>query len=59
MADLWDDHDSYWRNNYSTRPYATGRTYDDLRGGLKADSRGRTWRGDLPALQRLMQTEAR
>jgi len=32
---------------------------DDLRGGLKADSRGRTWRGDLPALQRLMQTEAR
>jgi hypothetical protein len=30
MADLWDDHDSYWRNTYSTRPYATGRTYDDL-----------------------------
>jgi hypothetical protein len=28
---------------------------DDLRGGLKPDSRGRTWRGDLPALQRLMQ----
>jgi hypothetical protein len=29
---------------------------DDLRGGLKPDNRGRTWRGDLPALQRLMQT---
>jgi hypothetical protein len=31
---------------------------DDLRGGLKPDARGRTWRGDLPALQRLMQAEA-
>jgi len=31
---------------------------DDLRGGLKPDARGRTWRGDAPALQRLMQTEA-
>jgi len=28
---------------------------DDLRGGLKPDNRGRSWRGDLPALQRLMQ----
>ena len=35
MADLWDDHDSYWRNTYSTRPYASGRTYDDLRGGYR------------------------
>jgi hypothetical protein len=32
---------------------------DDLRGGLKPDTRGRTWRGDLLALQRLMQAEAR
>ena len=31
---------------------------DDLRGALKPDARGRTWRGDLPALQRLMQTDA-
>jgi hypothetical protein len=31
---------------------------DDLRGGLKPDARGRTWRGDLPALQRLLQAEA-
>jgi hypothetical protein len=22
--------DNYWRNNYSTRPYASGRTYEDL-----------------------------
>ncbi len=27
---------------------------DDLRGALKPDSRGRTWRGDLGALQRLL-----
>lgn len=31
---------------------------DDLRGGLKPDSRGRTWRGDLTALQRLLQAGA-
>jgi len=31
---------------------------DDLRGGLKPDARGRTWRGDLPTLQRLMQAGA-
>ena len=29
--------------------------HDDLRGGLKPDSRGRTERGDLAALQRLLQ----
>ena len=28
---------------------------DDLRGGLRPDTRGRTWRGDVPALLRLMQ----
>jgi hypothetical protein len=32
--------------------------HDDLRGGLKPDTRGRTWRGDVPALQRLMQAGA-
>ena len=31
---------------------------DDLRGALKPDARGRTWRGDLSALQRLLQPEA-
>lgn len=30
---------------------------DDVRGALKPDARGRTWRGDLPALQRLMAAE--
>jgi hypothetical protein len=28
--------------------------YSDLRGALKPDSRGRTWRGDLPALKVLL-----
>jgi len=32
--------------------------HDDLRGGLKPDTRGRTWRGDVPALQRLIQAGA-
>ena len=31
---------------------------DDLRGALKPDARGRTWRGDVAALQRLLQAEA-
>lgn len=31
---------------------------DDLRGALKPDARGRTWRGDTPALQRLLQAAA-
>ena len=30
---------------------------DDLRGALKPDARGRSWRGDLSALQRLLQRE--
>ena len=35
MADLWDEQDRYWQSNYSTRPYASGRTYEDLRGGYR------------------------
>lgn len=26
-----DDEDNYWRSNYSSRPYASGRNYDDFR----------------------------
>jgi len=29
--------------------------HDDLRGALKPDARGRTQRGDLPALRKLIQ----
>lgn len=35
------------------------RDHDDLRGGLKPDARGRTWRGDREALRRLLAGEAR
>lgn len=31
---------------------------DDLRGALKPDARGRSWRGDLAALTRLISTES-
>jgi hypothetical protein len=34
------------------------RDLDDQRGALKPDARGRSWRGDLAALQRLLQDEA-
>jgi hypothetical protein len=34
------------------------RDHDDLRGALKPDSRGRSWRGDLAALQRLAADDA-
>jgi hypothetical protein len=27
----WDEEDSWWRNNFSSRPYATGRNYDEFR----------------------------
>ncbi len=33
------------------------RDLDEQRGALKPDARGRSWRGDLPALQRLMAAE--
>lgn len=33
------------------------RDFDDLKGALKPDGRGRSWRGDLAALQTLIQTE--
>jgi hypothetical protein len=32
----WDDEDTYWRGNYSTRPYATqGRDYDYYQPGYR------------------------
>ena len=32
--------------------------HDDLRGALKPDARGQTWRGDAAALQRLLGKDA-
>lgn len=34
------------------------RDHDDLRGALKPDARGRSWRGDLAALRRLMEQQS-
>jgi hypothetical protein len=34
--------------------HLTVRDHDDLRGALKADSQGRSWRGDTAALRRLL-----
>ena len=31
----WNEEDSWWRDNFSSRPYATGRTYDDFRPGYQ------------------------
>lgn len=33
MADQssWDQEDRWWRQNFSSRPYASGRSYDDFR----------------------------
>lgn len=27
----WDDEDIWWRDNFSARPYSTGRTYEEFR----------------------------
>jgi hypothetical protein len=27
----WNDEDSWWRSNFSSRPYATGRNYEEFR----------------------------
>jgi len=34
------------------------RDFDDLRGALRPDAQGRTWRGDLAGVRRLLQQEA-
>ena len=31
----WNDEDNWWRNNFSSRPYATGRSYEDFRPGYQ------------------------
>jgi hypothetical protein len=51
MADMrtWDQEDLWWRDNFSTRPYATGRTYEEFRPayryGFESGSHhlGRSW----------------
>jgi len=49
MADLWDEEDRYWRQNYGGRPYGTGSDYDTLAPGYRygyesaTKHRGRAW----------------
>jgi hypothetical protein len=31
--------------------------HDDLRGALKPDAQGRSWRGDMQALKRILEAE--
>ncbi len=37
MADIrnWDQEDIWWSDNYTTRPYATGRNYEEFRPGYR------------------------
>ena len=45
----WNDEDTWWRSNYSSRPYATGRNYEEFRPayqyGFQSGQHhmGRTW----------------
>ncbi|HYU30824.1 MAG TPA: hypothetical protein VEW48_01560 [Thermoanaerobaculia bacterium] len=38
-----DDEDRYWRDNYSSRPYASGRKYEDLRPAYRYGSESATY----------------
>jgi hypothetical protein len=49
MADRWDEEELYWRQNYASRPYASGSDYDTLAPGYRYgyesanQYRGRSW----------------
>ena len=53
----WDQEDKWWEQNFSSRPYATGRTYDDLRPAYRygfesgTHHMGRTWNDVEPDLR--------
>jgi hypothetical protein len=55
---MWNDEDRYWRTNFSTRPYASGRNYDTFSGGYRYGWEsaqrypGRAWADVEPDLQR-------
>jgi hypothetical protein len=54
----WNDEDAWWRDNFSSRPYATGRTYEDFRPGYQygyesgRHHMGRTWTDVEPDLEK-------
>jgi len=51
MANInsWNDEDSWWQSNFSSRPYAGGRTYEEFRPAYRygyesgVHHMGRTW----------------
>jgi hypothetical protein len=49
INDSWNDEDTWWRDNFSSRPYSTGRNYEDFRPGYRygyesgRHHMGRTW----------------
>lgn len=53
----WMQEDNYWRENFGTRPYATGRTYEDFRPAYQygyesgRHHMGRTWNDVEPDLR--------
>jgi len=53
----WNDEDNWWRNNFSSRPYATGRSYEDFRPGYQYGFEsgqhhlGRSWNDVEPDLK--------
>ncbi len=34
-TNTWDREDTWWRENYGARPYATGKTYEEFRPGYQ------------------------
>jgi hypothetical protein len=59
MADsrTWAQEDKWWEQNFSSRPYASGRTYDDFRPAYRygfesgQHNMGRTWNDVEPDLR--------
>jgi hypothetical protein len=58
MEDLWTNEERYWREQYNTRPYARGRSFDQLSGGYRYGVQsanryaGRDWNEVEPDLRR-------
>ena len=54
----WNDEDTWWRDNFATRPYATGRNYEEFRPGYQygfesgRHHMGRTWSDVEPDLEK-------
>ena len=57
LDNTWNDEDTWWRDNYSTRPYATGRNYEEFRPAYQygfesgRHHMGRTWNDVEPDLE--------